>query len=96
LTTVKSDLSRSWRIESLLRARFASADVALTDESSLHAGHAGARPEGETHFRLRLVAADFAGQSRIERQRLIHTLLRHEFDNGLHALVMELRAPGEG
>lgn len=68
----------------------------MIDESSLHAGHAGAKPEGETHFRLRIVSGDFAGMGRLERQRLINALLGEEFNSGLHALALELKAPGEG
>ena len=74
-------------------AAFPSAEIFLSDESHRHAGHAGAKPEGETHFRLRIVAAEFAGQSRLQRQRRIHALLEDEFKHGLHALALELEAP---
>jgi BolA family transcriptional regulator, general stress-responsive regulator len=82
-------------MEKLLQEQFAPIELALTDESSRHAGHAGARPEGETHFRLRLVSAAFAGLNRVARQRLVHGALRAEFDAGLHALSLELKAPDE-
>lgn len=65
------------------------------DDSASHAGHAGARPEGETHYSLVMVAEAFQGKSRIERQRMVQALLQPELDNGLHALSMKLHAPSE-
>lgn len=67
----------------------------LDDDSSKHAGHAGARPGGETHYRLRLVSTAFAGLSRVARQRLVYDALREEFDTGLHALSLDLKTPEE-
>ena len=67
----------------------------IVDDSHRHAGHAGARPGGETHFKVVIVAAAFAGKSRLERQRLVYGLLADEFAAGLHALQMVVHAPGE-
>jgi BolA protein len=67
----------------------------VIDESHRHAGHAGWRAGGETHFRVRVVAAAFAGKSRIERHRIINGLLAEELKGGVHALTIEARAPGE-
>mgnify|MGYP001556227705 CR=1 FL=1 len=82
-------------METALVAQLAPASLTLVDESSLHAGHAGARPGGETHYRLRIVADAFAGLTRVARQRLVYDLLHEEFDTGLHALTLELKTPGE-
>ena len=67
----------------------------VIDESHQHAGHAGARPGGETHFRVRVTAEAFAGQSRIARHRIINDLLGAELRGDVHALAIEARAPGE-
>ncbi len=67
----------------------------IVDESHLHAGHAGSRPGGDSHFRVRIVAAAFTGQSRVERQRLINGLLADEFASGLHALSLTTQTPDE-
>ena len=67
----------------------------VVDESHLHAGHVGARPEGETHFRVDIVAAAFDGVSRIERQRMVHRVLEDELGDRVHALALRTRAPGE-
>jgi BolA protein len=67
----------------------------ITDESHRHAGHAGARPGGETHFRVEVISAAFQGKSRLERQRLVYALLRDEMAQQIHALSLVTRAPGE-
>ncbi|MBM3601712.1 MAG: BolA family transcriptional regulator [Alphaproteobacteria bacterium] len=68
----------------------------IEDDSHRHAGHAGARPGGESHFRLTIVSQAFAGKSRVERQRMVYALLEDEFKAGLHALQLQTLAPGEG
>lgn len=95
MTELKSQLSRASRIENLVKERFAPRSYELIDDSAKHAGHAGARPGGETHYRLRIVSEAFAGLSRVARQRLVHETLRDEFDTGLHALSLELKGPDE-
>ena len=70
-------------------------DLEIVDESARHAGHAGARPEGETHFRMRIVSPAFAGLSRIERQRRVHAILAEELRTRVHALSLDVRVPGE-
>ena len=67
----------------------------IVDESHLHAGHAGAREGGGTHYRVRVVSAQFERQSRVERHRLVYGLLTAEFADGLHALALVAKAPGE-
>ena len=67
----------------------------IVDESHLHAGHVGAREGGESHFRLEIVSQDFAGKSRLERQRMVYGLLSEEIAAGLHALTMKTLTPEE-
>jgi BolA protein len=83
------------RIEEKLEAALQPASLRVVDESHLHAGHAGHRPEGETHFRVYVVAAGFEGKSRIERHRLVNTLLADELAGPVHALAVHPSAPGE-
>ena len=73
----------------------APAELEIVDESHLHAGHAGARPGGDSHFRVRITATAFAGLSRVERQRLVTGLLKAEFATGLHALSLTTLTPAE-
>jgi BolA protein len=83
------------RIRSKLQAAFAPARLAVTDDSARHKGHAGARPEGETHFTVEIVSAAFVGISRVERQRRIYGVLAEELAGPVHALSLSARAPGE-
>ena len=85
---------RDW-IEGQLRAELAPAHLDVIDESHLHAGHSGARPGGETHYRLDIVATAFEGKSRVDRHRLINGLLDPAFKRGLHAVAMRIRTPAE-
>ena len=82
-------------MENLLRQKFSPHEFVLEDESARHAGHAGARPGGQTHYRLRLVSDAFNGLSRVARQRLVYDALREEFDTGLHALSLDLKTSEE-
>ena len=65
------------------------------DESERHAGHSGARTGGGTHYRVRIVSGRFASLTRVQRHRLVYSLLPAEFADGLHALALDAKAPGE-
>jgi BolA protein len=67
----------------------------LIDDSEKHRGHGGWREGGESHFLLRMTSASFAGQDRVQRQRAVNKVLADELAGPVHALAMELRAPGE-
>jgi BolA protein len=82
-------------IEEKLTKAFSPERIAVIDESHKHKGHAGWRPEGETHFRVSIVAAAFAGKSRLDRHRMINQALSAELAGGVHALAIEASAPGE-
>lgn len=78
-----------------LTAAFAPQRLQIVDESHRHAGHAGARPEGETHFNVEIVSAAFAGRSRVERQRLVYVTLAEEMRGRVHALALKTLTPDE-
>ena len=88
-------MTRQDRIRARLTEAFAPSTLIVEDDSAHHAGHAGARPEGETHYSVRIVSAQFAGLSRVERQRRIHMALDPEFRSGLHALSLKAFSPSE-
>jgi BolA protein len=67
----------------------------VVDQSAKHAGHAGARSGGESHFDVTVESAAFAGQSALDRQRRVYRVLAEELDGPVHALALTLRAPGE-
>ena len=67
----------------------------LQDESAKHAGHAGAAPGGDTHWKLTVVSAAFAGTSTVARHRMIYQALGDLMQRPIHALSISARAPGE-
>ena len=73
-----------------LSEAFTPESLEVADESHLHEGHAGHRPGGQTHFRIHIVSRAFEGKSRIDRQRMINTLLAAELAGSVHALAMKV------
>lgn len=82
-------------IREKLNAAFAPTQLVVEDESAKHHGHAGARPGGETHFRVAIVSPAFTGLSRVERQRRIYAVLAAELNDRVHALSLTAQAPEE-
>jgi len=83
------------RIADKLHQRFAPAEVRVIDDSARHHGHAGAREGGESHFKVEIVSAAFAGQSRVARQRLVYQALAEELAGPVHALELKTLTPDE-
>ena len=83
------------RIRDKLDAAFEPERLAIADDSANHAGHVGARLGGESHFRIEITAAAFAGTTRVERQRLIYAVLADELAGPVHALEVRARVPGD-
>ena len=91
------------RIRRTLTEALAPSSLEVIDDSARHAGHAhvASRPgsahgTGETHFRIKVVSEGFRGKSRLDRHRAINALLADELTpDGVHALAIEARAPGE-
>ena len=79
------------RITRMLTEAFSPAELKVVDESHLHKGHAGHRPEGESHFRVRITAEAFAGKSRVAAHRMIYAALAGEIQQGVHALAIEVK-----
>ncbi|MBN9073766.1 MAG: BolA family transcriptional regulator [Rhizobiales bacterium] len=96
-------MSMQSRIEAKLTQALAPERLEVINESHLHAGHSNMDHDheevfdgmGETHFRVRVVSARFAGMGRVARHRTVNDLLAGEMENGLHALAIEPSAPGE-
>jgi BolA protein len=85
------------RIAAKLTRALTPSRIEITDDSARHHGHGGAHPDGggETHFNVEVESAAFAGKSRLERQRLVYGLLADELNERVHALSLQLTAPGE-
>ncbi len=82
-------------IEQKLQHAFAADAVEIIDDSARHAGHSGARPEGETHFKVVIIAAYFSGMSRVARQRAVYDCLKSELAERVHALTVVTKTPQE-
>jgi len=78
-----------------LSQALAPARLEIVDESARHAGHVGARPGGETHFRVEIVAAAFEGERHLARQRRVYEILKEELAGGVHALSLSTLTPAE-
>ena len=76
-----------------LSAKFAPNHLEVIDESYRHQGHAGSRPEGETHFRVRIASPSLSG-TRVTQHRSIMETLDAEIKGGVHALAIEVLSPG--
>ncbi len=63
--------------------------------SARHAGHAGSRPGGESHFNVVIVAEAFRGAPKVARQRMVYRALAEELAGPVHALSVKALAPGE-
>lgn len=91
--SVKEEITRK------LREAFAPVELEVVDDSARHAGHhtnpSRGGEVGETHFNVHVVSAAFAGKSRIDRHRMVNTLLADELAASVHALAIKAKAPGE-
>lgn len=82
-------------IRQKLTAKFQPARLEVVDDSGRHAGHAGTREGGESHFNVLIESAAFTGVSRVQRQRAVYGALAEELAGPLHALSVKALAPGE-
>lgn len=76
-----------------LSAKFSPAHLEVIDESYRHQGHAGSRPDGESHFRVRIASSALVG-TRVAQHRAIMEALDAEIKGGVHALAIEVISPG--
>jgi BolA protein len=86
-------------VETTIREKLTEAFVPtrldVINESHLHAGHRSSPGTGESHFRVLIVSSAFAGASRVARHRAVNKLLEAELKGKVHALALNVYAPGE-
>ena len=73
-----------------LVAAFQPEAIDVQDVSHQHAGHAGWREGGGTHFEVTMRAAVFAGKSRLQRHKLVNEVLADDLAGSIHALQLHL------
>jgi BolA protein len=86
------------RIREKLNKAFSPIQLMIENESHKHAHHAamkGAANTGETHFKVSVVSDSFAGQSRVQRHRMVNDVLAEELAGPVHALSVSARTPEE-
>jgi len=96
-SSVPTPASRAAAIQSALQAALAPTELRVHDDSDSHAGHAG-HHEGDgagSHFQVQIRSERFTGKSRVARHRLVYDALAALMPQGIHALAIEARAPGE-
>lgn len=80
-------------ISDRLTRALAPTSLEVIDESARHAGHSGARSEGESHFCVVVVADAFRGLSPLQRERRVYQALGDLMGDEIHALRIVARVP---
>ena len=83
-------------VEQVIRERLAAlkpSTLDLRDESGQHAGHAGSRPSGGSHWQLTIVSEAFRGKSPVARHRMVYEALGDLMKTDVHALRIAASAP---
>lgn len=71
------------RLQQALNVR----QLSISDDSHLHAGHAGAKT-GKGHFTVTITADEFTEQPRIACHRLVYAALGDMMQTDIHALAI--------
>ncbi len=88
-------MSADQRIREKLMVAFEPVRLDVINESELHAGHRSSPGTGESHYRVLVVSAAFAGKTRVARHRMVNEALADELNGRVHALALSTYAPGE-
>jgi len=83
--TTRPSAERMVSIRERLTAVLEPQVLEITDESHLHAGHAGAR-DGRGHFHIRITSPRFRGLSRLAQHRLVYDALGDLMITDIHAV----------
>lgn len=89
------EANRTERLRERLQAELSPTVLEITDDSHLHAGHAGAA-SGGSHYSVKIVSEKFQGLTLVMRHRLVYDAV-HEMINKaeIHALAITALAPSE-
>lgn len=83
------------KMQAKLTAELQPTHMELVDDSARHAGHAGAREGGQSHFKLYIVSQAFAGKTAVQRHRMVYGVLADELKQQVHALNVVAKTPDE-
>lgn len=93
--TMKTKGPMAHEIETRLVAALSPTRLDVINDSARHSGHMGDDGSGESHFTVEIESAEFAGKSRLERQRMVNRALGELPGQKVHALAIKAKAPGE-
>ena len=82
------------RIREALEAALDPSLLEISDDSHLHAGHAGAA-SGGGHYSVRIVSERFEGLRLVMRHRLVYDAVHDMMKAEIHALAITALAPSE-
>ncbi len=68
--------------------------IEIIDDSSAHAGHAGAQ-QGAGHYNVTIIAEVFEGKTLVQRHQLVYQALSDLMKTEIHALGINALTPSE-
>ncbi len=83
-------MNRTKRIKNILENNLLDYVVNIIDNSSLHKGHNNFNGDGETHILIELKKRKKININRLEIHKKINSLLKNEFNTGLHSLQIKI------
>jgi len=83
-------MNRTKRIQTILEKYFSHTNISVINNSSLHKGHNNFDGSGETHIIIQFNKSSKLNLSRLEIHRKINSLLKEEFESGLHSLEIKI------
>lgn len=92
--TAQTENNRVELIRNKLQNALSPKSVEITDDSHLHAGHAGAQG-GAGHYSVNIVADVFKDLNTVARHRLIYDALNELMPDQIHALNIKASTPEE-
>tara|TARA_B100000902_G_C27304029_1_gene914389 strand:+ start:31 stop:285 length:255 start_codon:yes stop_codon:yes gene_type:complete len=83
-------MNRTKRIKNIIENNLLDYVVNIIDNSSLHKGHNNFNGDGETHILIELKKRKKIDINRLEIHKKINSLLKNEFNTGLHSLQIKI------
>lgn len=83
-------MNRTKRIQNILEKNITKVNIEIIDNSYLHKGHNNFNGQGETHITIKLQINSELKINRLYIHRKINSLLKEEFNTGLHSLEIKI------
>ena len=83
-------MNRKAKITKILNENLDLYKFYVSDVSETHKGHSGYVKGEETHFEVFIISNDFENKNRLERHKMVNSLLKNEFVGSLHSITYKL------